>query len=104
MGCQIWSLVNRAELASLGSKQSLATIRFNKLRKTMQPLREIQILRKARARVRKPYDQSICDFLAANSLRVIKMPDPTTKVIPIKVVLLGRTAHIAKSITAAKTR
>ena len=104
MGYQIWSLVNRAELVSLGSKQSLATIRFNKLRKTMQPLRKIQILRKARARVRKPYDQSICDFLAANSLSVIKMPDPTTKVIPIKVVLLGRTAHIAKSITAAKTR
>ena len=70
----------------------------------MQPLREIQILRKAHVRVRKLYDQLICDFLAANSLRVIKMPDPTTKVIPIKVVLLGSTAHKAKSIPAAKTR
>ena len=65
----------------------------------MQPLREIQILRKAHVRVRKLYDQLICDFLAANSLRVIKMPDPTTKV-----VLLGSTAHKAKSIPAAKTR
>ena len=45
-----------------------------------------------------------CDCREENSLSVIKIPDPTIRVIPIKVVPLGKKAQMTKSITAAKTR
>ena len=41
---------------------------------------------------------------AVHSRKVINRPDPTTKNIPIKVVPLGSSAQITKSIATAKTR